>query len=136
MLVRKHLNDLLRITDAVPRQLLECFNKTAPVTVCIVVHKRSLITRLIPLFEEGKQVVDEHHPVLHLRDRARDFFELGPFIELLFGKDGGAYAVSETVHAAQKPREIVGAWVALKIVLLNPTSLEDWFVSAKRRRAS
>ncbi len=77
---------LLRIHDAVSRQFAEGLVKGGAVTSHVIVDQGSLIAGLVKLLVERHQVVNEHHPIFHLRNHRCDFSEKLILVELGTGE--------------------------------------------------
>ena len=93
-------DDLLRVDDAVARELIEGLVEGGAVAAGVVVDQGGLVAGLVELLVEGHEVVDEDHPVLHLGDHGRDLGEELLFVELRAGEHGRADAVAQAIEAA------------------------------------
>ena len=93
-------HDLLRVRDAVARELVEGLVEGGAVAAGVVVDQGGLIAWLVELLVEGHEVVDKGHPMLYVGDDGRDFREELLFVELRTGEHGGADEVTQPVEAA------------------------------------
>ena len=91
----------------------------------VVLHQAGLVADIVKLLVEGHEIVDPHHPVVHLADGGGDFEEELLLVVEVLGPQGGADAVAETVETTKESGVVVRSRETVEAVLLDPAALEE-----------